>query len=252
MFRVSINEMFWSASLDELKQGFIEEENYICLLCGKKVEKGIIYREDGVLYEARKYMSVHICNAHGSVFEYLLNLDKALTGLTEHQQKLMTLFYQGLNDKEVQKELNIGSLSTIRNHRFVLKEKERQAKLLLVILELLKEKDKHGPSFVSIHKTARMVDERYDITEKEKSEIINKYFPKGINVQLNRFPLKEKHKLVVLGEIIKRFETEKRYIEKEVNQILIGIYDDYVILRRFLIEYGFLERKSDGSEYWVK
>ncbi|MEK4407097.1 transcriptional regulator, partial [Sporosarcina sp. FSL K6-6792] len=65
-------EMFWSASQDELKQGYIEVENqYVCLLCGNAVEKGIVYPKDGVLYEAKRYMRIHIEHAHSSVFEYL-------------------------------------------------------------------------------------------------------------------------------------------------------------------------------------
>jgi hypothetical protein len=30
------------------------------------------------------------------------------------------------------------------------------------------------------------------------------------------------------------------------------VYDDYVTVRRYLIEYGFLDRKDDGSQYWLK
>ena len=41
-------------------------------------------------------------------------MDKKLTGLTEHQKNLiLPFFYQGKNDKEIQKELDIGSTSTI-------------------------------------------------------------------------------------------------------------------------------------------
>ncbi|MBJ6950597.1 DUF2087 domain-containing protein, partial [Vibrio cholerae] len=29
-------------------------------------------------------------------------------------------------------------------------------------------------------------------------------------------------------------------------------YPDFVTLRRYLIEYGFLDRTDDGSQYWVK
>ncbi len=34
--------------------------------------------------------------------------------------------------------------------------------------------------------------------------------------------------------------------------ILKPIYHDYVMIRRYLIEYGFLDRHRDGSAYWVK
>ncbi|MMZ69439.1 hypothetical protein D1872_322810 [compost metagenome] len=51
---------------------------------------------------------------------------------------------------------------------------------------------------------------------------------------------------------MKRFDTHKKYTEKEVNGILRTADTDYVTLRRYLIEYGFLDRKDDGSMYWVK
>lgn len=250
---MSVSESFWNASLDELKQGYIRDsENYICLLCGKKTEVGIIYPEDGVYYDAEKFMRQHIKSSHGSVFDYLIGMDKKLTGLTEHQNSLLNLFHQGKSDSEVQKEMGIGSASTIRNHRFVLKEKERQSKVFLVMMELLKEKDQHAPTLVNVHKTAKMVDDRYNITQDETDKVLKKYFPEGTNGLLLTFKLKEKHKLIVLREIAKRFRSEQVYTEKESNQILLTAFDDYVTLRRYLIEYGFLDRKPDGSQYWLK
>lgn len=247
------SNLFWNASIEELKRGYIQmEEQYVCLLCGKTTEKGIVYSEEGVLYEADRYMRLHIEALHQSVFDYLIGLDKKYTGLTEHQNHLLQLFYKGKSDAEVQKELGIGSASTIRNHRFVLKEKERQAKLFLTMMELLKEKDSHAPAFIDFHKTAQMVDDRYNVTEEENKEILQKHFPEGSNGQLKKFPLKEKQKLVVLREIAERFNADEIYDEKKMNQILKGVYHDYVLIRRYLIEYGFIDRKPDGSQYWLK
>lgn len=246
-------ELFWNASLEELKRGYIQEKNrYICLLCGEVIEKGIVYPYEGVLYDAERFMRIHIESVHQSVFDYLIQLDKKLTGLTEHQNRLLRLFSQGKSDAEIQTELGIGSASTIRNHRFVLKEKERQAKLFLVLMELLKEQDQHAPAFVPVHKTARMVDDRYNITNDEKEAILKKYFPKGKKGPLNKFPSKEKQRLVVLREIAQLLNSDQIYSEKEINQILENVYHDYVMIRRYLIEYGLLDRKSDGSQYWIK
>lgn len=250
---MKVSELFWNASLEELKRGYIQkEEQYICLLCGKTMDKGIVYPDGDVFYEAERYMRLHIERVHKSVFDYLISLDKKLTGLTEHQNRLLQLFYQGKNDAEVQKEMNIGSASTIRNHRFVLKEKERQAKLFLTMMELLKEKDSHAPAFIDFHKTARMVDDRYNVTEEENEEILQKFFPEGVNGKLKKFPLKQKQKLVVLRAIAERFAVDEKYVEKQINSLLNEAYDDYVLLRRYLIEYGFLDRKPDGSQYWLK
>jgi hypothetical protein len=247
------SELFGNATLEELKCGYIEKDDfYICLLCGKKIEKGIIYPEDNTLYEAGRYIRIHIEKVHQSVFEYLLQLDKDLIGLTDHQKGLLRLFHQGRSDSEVQKEMGIGSVSTVRNHRFALKEKERQSKLFLAVMELSREKDKHAPTFVDLPKTAQMTDDRYHVTREENEELLRKYFPEGTDGPLKTFSIQEKHKLVVLREIAGRFESGRIYSEKEVNGILKAAYDDHVTLRRYLIEYGFLDRKLDGSQYWLK
>ncbi len=248
-----ISELFWSASLDDLKRGYIEvNDYYVCLLCDKKIEKGVIYPNDDLLYEAERYMRFHIEEDHHSVFEHLINFDKKLTGLSDHQSSLLKLFYQGKSDSEVQTELGIGSSSTIRNHRFVLKEKEHQAKLFLVLMELLKENNKKTSELVPPHKTAKMVDDRYKVTEDENSKIIQKYFNQGPDGPLKTFDMKEKSKLVVLRHILKHFKPNHIYTEKQVNEILTTIYPDFATIRRYLIEYGFMDRKPDGSQYWLK
>lgn len=250
---MEISDIFWNATLEELKQGYIQEkDSYICLLCGERVEKGIIYPYENLLYEAEKFMKIHMESTHKSVFDYLIEMDKKHTGLTDHQNSLLHLFYQGKSDAEIQKELGIGSSSTIRHHRFALKEKERQAKIFLAMMELLKEKDQFAPAFIPVHKTARMVDSRYNVTKEEQTKIVEKYFPEGSNNHLIKFPPKEKQRLIVLREIAKQLNADQFYTEKELNQILEAIYEDYVLIRRYLIEYGFLDRKTDGSQYWVK
>ncbi|TRZ36741.1 DUF2087 domain-containing protein [Niallia circulans] len=246
-------DIFSNASLEELKKGYKEDTDaFVCLLCGEVIEKGIIYPYQEVLYEAERYMKLHMERNHQSVFDYLIGLDKKITGLTEHQSNLLGLFYQGKSDVEVQKELEIGSASTIRHHRFVLKEKERQAKTFLALMELLKEKDNHAPSFIPVHKTAKMVDDRYNITEEEQEKTVRKYFEDQLEARLKKFPLKEKQRLIILREIIKHIDNDKTYSEKALNDILKPIYEDYVLIRRLMIEYGFIDRKDDGSEYWVK
>ncbi|MEK4075576.1 DUF2087 domain-containing protein [Paenibacillus sp. FSL M7-0656] len=244
-----------TASLEEIKRGYMEEgPAYICVCCGYRTESGIIYPEDGVLYEAARYMRVHIEKVHGSVFEYLLELDKSVTGLSDVQRGLLSQFYEGKKDAEVQKTLGIGSASTIRNHRFVLKEKERQAKIFLALMELLKSKDTQAPaewvSPVTRHEHT-IHPNSFDITEQDREKVLNKYFPEGTGGRLTTFHMQQKHKYIVLTEIAKRFETERKYSEKQVNELLKEVHDDYVEIRRYLVDYGLLEREPDGSQYWL-
>ncbi len=245
-------ERLLGSSVAEIKKGYTEDdEQYTCLLCGRGIEKGLIYKCEDQLYEAEKYIKYHIGKDHQSVFEYLVGLDKKVTGLSDHQNRLLKIFYEGKSDAEVQKEMGIGSSSTIRNHRFVLKEKERQAKLFLVLMELLREPGKKASGYVEPHKTAKMVDDRYKVTVEEREKILEKYFTGGLNGPVSTFGMKEKNKLVVLSHIIGRFDKNKVYSEKEVNEILKTVNEDFVTLRRYLIEYGFMTRKADGSRYWL-
>lgn len=181
----------------------------------------------------------------------LLSLDKKSIGLTDHQKDLVRSFYEGKSDAQIAGEIGSSS-ATVRTHRFSLREKARQAKLLLAVAELMEEAGETKPAFLDVHRTARIVDERYMMTEEENQRILKTYFPEGTDGPLTEFPRKEKRKLVILRQIIARFSRDRQYTEKEVNEILKAVYSDFVTIRRYLIEYGFLDRQPDGSSYWVK
>lgn len=63
------------------------------------------------------------------------------------------------------------------------------------------------------------------------AEVEKKFFPGGLNGRMIKFPKKEKQKLATLRVIIKHFDKKKQYSEKEINEILKSIYEDYVTLR---------------------
>lgn len=249
---MGINESFWTASLEEAKQGYVERKHdYLCLLCGAEVEKGIIYPVDGALFEASRYMRHHIEQEHESVFAHLSGLDKRLTGLSDHQASLMRLFYAGKSDAEVQAEMGIGSASTIRNHRFALKEKERQAKVFLAMMELLRETDKASTGqSAGKGKPSKQGEKQRETEPSEHAAVVQKYFPNGPGHSLARIPRKHSHRQIVFQEIANRFAPDKVYTEREVNELLEAIYEDHVTLRRYLIDFALLSRESDGSAYW--
>jgi len=97
-----------------------------------------------------------------------------------------------------------------------------------------------------------MLDARIVITEQEHKEFVRAYFKEGLDGPLSVFPRKEKRKIAILKQLIQRFDPQRKYAEKEVNEVLGNAFHDYVTLRRNLIEYGFLDRYPDGSCYWVK
>lgn len=249
-----MNELFWTASETERDAGYrMVEGHYQCLLCDHSIEAGYIFPKGDLFITAEKAMGFHIEEVHGGVLNYLTNLDKKMTGLSDHQSKIIQLFYQGMSDQEVQKTLKIGSISTVRNHRYALKEKEKQAKTMSTVMSLLARVGDDKKQMVQPHKTATMVDDRYKTTVDEQEKALETYFPEGPDGQLTTFYVKEKNKLVILSAIIKKFEEVRRYTEKEVDTILKKIYpEDHVMIRRYLIQYGFMDREKDCSIYWVK
>ena len=251
---MQVDDLFWSSSTDQLKKGYVKlGERFVCLVCGHGYDEGEVYPDGNKFYAAEKMAALHVESSHGSMFHYLIGLNKKFTGLTDLQKSLLSQFYDGATDAEIVKKLNGGSTSTIRAHRYSLREKEKQAKVFLAIMELLNQRQEQKHSFIGIHKTATTVDQRYAITVDENDEIIAKYFPQGLDGGLTGFPKKEKRKIAILKHIMTRFVPRRNYTEKEVNELLKQIYPiDYVTLRRYLIEYGFMDRHDDGSHYWVK
>jgi hypothetical protein len=251
----NFSKLFWNAGLAELKRGYVYEsgpEVYVCLICGERFVKGRIYQQDEAWFEAEKATRNHLVKEHGSVFRFLLALDKKYTGLTAHQKELLAGFYQGCSDKELAAKMENGNTSTIRNQRFSLREKAKQAKVFLAIMELLEERGDKEEAFVAIPRSAAMVDERFAITEVENAAILKNYFKQGLDGPLSSFPKKEKRKVAILRQLIRRFDSQRKYTEPEVNRILEAAFPDYVTLRRYLVEYGFLDRLADGGRYWVK
>lgn len=249
--------MLWNYSQEEIQQGYAEDRQaYHCILCGETYEKGHIYKEKEDLYDAYGAVKHHIQKKHGCVAEFLLHQELSLTGLTEIQRKLLLLILAGKSDQWIGQELGIAQ-STVRNHRFKIREKEKQAKLFLALMASLEEETKkpiqHSDTgtIEEIHKSAKMVDDRFNITDKEREKTIATYMT-GEGA-LKQFPAKEKKKIIILSEIIKNFKHNTEYTEQEVNQVLKRIYEeDYPTIRRALIEYGYMERSDDCSVYRVK
>ncbi len=92
----------------------------------------------------------------------------------------------------------------------------------------------------------------YEITEKDLKEAETRYIESLDPFVLKIFPAKEKKKYILLTYIIKLFKKGVKYTEKEVNEILKPVYEDYVIIRRYLVDYQFLDRLDNGKAYWVR
>ena len=93
------------------------------------------------------------------------------------------------------------------------------------------------------------VEESLEAAARERERILNVYFDGG---KLKIIPARQRRRLVVLERLASRFDPVRTYTEPEVNAILEQAYPDYAALRRYLVDHGFLDRKTDGSTYWRK
>lgn len=70
--------------------------------------------------------------------------------------------------------------------------------------------------------------------------------------QLTRLPAKQKKMLVIIRWLATLFEPGRFYSEAEVNVVLKAVYaEDYVSLRRDLVDMGYLRRERGGGKYWL-
>lgn len=87
--------------------------------------------------------------------------------------------------------------------------------------------------------------------EKKEPTIEEKYFKNG---KLCNFPSKPNEQQDVYKIMKNWFERGKKYSEIEVNNIIKSKIEcrDHVTLRRDLVDSHYLNRSSDGKEYWIE
>ena len=83
--------------------------------------------------------------------------------------------------------------------------------------------------------------EAYDAARTEQERLVARLFSDG---RIARVPAKRKVRAAVLLEVVSRFEPGRDYSEKEVNEVLLGVHEDFAYLRRELVNYHYLERES--------
>ena len=67
---------------------------------------------------------------------------------------------------------------------------------------------------------------------------------------LKTLPAQRKKLEAILRYVVKAFDAEKRYSEKQVNEILKRYHEDTATLRRELVGFGLMQREGGGGEYW--
>lgn len=199
-----MRELIRNATIEDFKRGYLwdnKKGEFICLICGKNI---------GV---NTNIISDHM-SSHGTPVERLLTLDKKYTGLTEIQKELLDMVSSKCSDKEI--AINLAcSESTVRNIRFSLRERARQARAFLAIMELVDEGTANS-----------------------------------VNHKIRYFPIKEEKRKALLPRFANLFEPNRLYTELEVKTLINKVYDDDALIRRYLVDYGYLKRDKYGEKYY--
>lgn len=199
-----MDELIRNATIDDFKRGYVwnsKKAEFVCLICDENIG------------DKDNSASSHVIE-HGKPIERLLLLDKKYTGLTEIQKEFLEMISNKYTDKEIAAKLACAE-STVRNMRFALRERARQARAFLAIMEL--------------------ADEKMPIVTQPK---------------LRSFPAREGKRKALLPRFAALFEPNKEYTEMEVKKVIKTIYEDDAIIRRYLVDYGYLNRNKDGSKYY--
>jgi len=103
------------------------------------------------------------------------------------------------------------------------------------------------PSLIDILSERSDEEDRLQAREEiYRQKVIDAFFEYG---KLKSIPAQRKKERIVLEEIAKQFEPNRRYAEREVNLILAEFHDDFCTLRRDMIAEKLMAR--DHSVYWL-
>lgn len=65
------------------------------------------------------------------------------------------------------------------------------------------------------------------------------------------FPRNDAEKQVLLSRIMQDFEEGKTYSEEEINKIIKKYFEDFALIRRELVNFGYMQRSPGGVKYKV-
>jgi hypothetical protein len=68
--------------------------------------------------------------------------------------------------------------------------------------------------------------------------------------RLKAIPRKAARRAQLLAHLTETlFEPTRSYSEREVNEVLLSVHEDFSALRRYLVTDGHLSRTKDGADY---
>ena len=78
--------------------------------------------------------------------------------------------------------------------------------------------------------------------EKYRKAVLSNFFKYG---KLTQIPTQRKKREIVLSEILKQFEPDRAYTEKEVSEIILRYHEDYCTIRREMVAFGMMTRHHE-------
>lgn len=192
----------------------------------------------------------HLDEQHGGTLAALLTSDSKYNTLTANQRQLLSAFHEKVKDDLIAERLQ-KSASTIRHQKFTFREKAKQAKLYLAQYAAAFGTTEPTPEYLPIPPAATAQDERFKITKADYQQLIQRAFDfTKDQLVLKKWPKGEKKRITLLYRISVEFDFRTLYSQSEIDEKLQLISADYGILRRYLIDYGFLARTTDNRTYW--
>ena len=85
-------------------------------------------------------------------------------------------------------------------------------------------------------------DQTIDREDAYRQKILDSFI---VNGRLLSIPSQRKKREIVLDKLAERFEFDRTYTEREVNQIILEFHDDFCTVRRWMIEYGLMIRDRE-------
>lgn len=247
---VGMDTTDYHTTLLDLTRGYAEEHDgayLVCVFCGERYAAERVYQRGGDLLTARGAVEAHVADAHGGAFEAILNQGAGRAGLSDVTETVLRGMRAGEDDEAIAAALGGKALATVRSHRRNLRLKAEEARRFLALMALAEEKGRPAERLVDYGPAMPVRDERALATETEAQATLKAFMrPDG---SLARIPPKEKQKLVVLKALAERFERGRDYGDAELREILKPVHEDYALLRRYLVDYRFLERDGEGRRY---
>lgn len=77
--------------------------------------------------------------------------------------------------------------------------------------------------------------------EQYRRKVLKSFMPNGVCAQL---PAQLKKRMIVYREIFERFDSGRTYSEKEVNEIISKVHEDYCTIRRGFVGMGWMDRSN--------